>query len=179
MKHIIVLTSILFVSQTSQADHREHKAHEHGAAKLNIALDGNSLEIEIDSPAHDFVGFEHLPKSNAEKQAVQKAYDILVEPKNILNLPTAAECKTVKVNVTEGYVFAELIKHKNADTNKGHSDIGITYTLTCAKPENLKGTKVILLGKFKIMKKINIQTAINGQQSSEVQSEDQMPAPGL
>ena len=42
-------------------DHAEHAslgAHEHGVAQLNVALDGNTLEIELESPAMNLVGFE-------------------------------------------------------------------------------------------------------------------------
>ena len=35
------------------------EAHIHGLATLTLALEGNSLEIEFESPAANLVGFEH------------------------------------------------------------------------------------------------------------------------
>ena len=50
--------------------HEEHAsldAHEHGVASLNVALDGQTLEIQLQSPAMNLVGFEHEAKSEADK----------------------------------------------------------------------------------------------------------------
>ena len=41
-------------------------AHEHGVAKLNVVLDDNTLELELDSPAMNLVGFEHAASSDAD-----------------------------------------------------------------------------------------------------------------
>jgi Protein of unknown function (DUF2796) len=51
-----------------EAERREHGAHEHGVAELNLALDGKELWIEFSSPAVNLVGFEHTP-GNAEQNA--------------------------------------------------------------------------------------------------------------
>ena len=51
-------------------EHDEHAsldAHEHGSASLNIALEGNSLELELDSPAMNLLGFEHAAHSTADR----------------------------------------------------------------------------------------------------------------
>ena len=45
------------------ADEHDHEhgslgAHEHGVGRLNAALDGKTLELELESPAMNLVGFE-------------------------------------------------------------------------------------------------------------------------
>ena len=44
-----------------------HKAHVHGESRVKLALEGNVVEIEFESPAHDIVGFESMRRrpSNA------------------------------------------------------------------------------------------------------------------
>ena len=56
--------------------HEEHGSlgkHEHGVASLNVALDGQTLEIQLQSPAMNLVGFEHEAKSDADKAKVTAA----------------------------------------------------------------------------------------------------------
>jgi hypothetical protein len=48
-------------------------AHEHGVARLNLAVAGNSLTIELFSPAANIVGFEHHPRTQAQKDQVKEA----------------------------------------------------------------------------------------------------------
>ena len=49
------------------------KAHEHGAAKLNVSLEGQQLTIALESPLDGIVGFERAPKNAAEKAKVDAA----------------------------------------------------------------------------------------------------------
>ncbi len=41
------------------AEKRHAESHEHGAAELAIAVDGNQLIAEFTSPGMNIVGFEH------------------------------------------------------------------------------------------------------------------------
>ena len=54
-------------------------AHEHGVAKLNAVLDGNTLELELDSPAMNIVGFEHVASNDADKAKVAAARQQLAD----------------------------------------------------------------------------------------------------
>ena len=48
---------------------RELGAHEHGHSALNIAIEGDRVEMELMAPGADIVGFEHEVAS-ADDQAV-------------------------------------------------------------------------------------------------------------
>ena len=60
-------------SGTHAAETRHHEAHEHGVAHLNIAIEGNNVYIEFTSPAANIVGFEHHPRTQKQKDAVEDA----------------------------------------------------------------------------------------------------------
>ena len=67
--------------------HEEHAsldAHEHGVASLNVALDGQTLEIQLQSPAMNLVGFEHEAKSDADKAKVASEITKLAEDNDSL-----------------------------------------------------------------------------------------------
>ena len=46
-------------------------AHQHGVAQLEVAADGNSLTVTLDTPLDNLLGFERGPRTDAERKAVQ------------------------------------------------------------------------------------------------------------
>ncbi|MCT8162112.1 DUF2796 domain-containing protein [Pseudoruegeria sp. SHC-113] len=78
---------------------REMGAHEHGHGALNIAIEGNTLAIELEVPGFDIVGFEHAPESDADKAAVEEALAKLSEPLSLFVLPEAAGCQVSEMLV--------------------------------------------------------------------------------
>lgn len=158
-------------------DHAEHgslDAHEHGAAQLNVALDGKVLELQLESPAMNLVGFEHAAKSDADKAKVAAARSQLEQPQPLFGL-NAGDCKISKQEL-ESPLFAD-----HADTHKHehdhekshdseHSDIHAHYTLDCQKPEELKQLNLgELFKRFPATEKIQVQLiGPNGQQGLEL-----------
>ena len=56
---------------------RQHEAHEHGSARLNVALEGADLYVEFVSPAANIVGFEYEARTEEEKRTVHEALETL------------------------------------------------------------------------------------------------------
>ena len=61
-------------------ERRELGAHEHGHAKLNVAIDGSALALEIEAPGMDVLGFEHPAASEQDRAAVETARAVLADP---------------------------------------------------------------------------------------------------
>lgn len=147
-------------------------AHEHGVAKLNAVLDGNTLELELDSPAMNLVGFEHMASSDADKAKVAAVRQQLEQPLKLFALSSAAGCKEDQQEL-ESPLFGDAAKaDDDADEHeKGHvhSDINAHYQLTCANPENLAQIDLTPLYKaFPATQKINVQLiGPNGQKGVE------------
>lgn len=68
-------------------EHGSLGAHEHGVGRLNAALDGQTLELELESPAMNLVGFEHAATSDADKAKVAAARAQLEKPLALFSLP--------------------------------------------------------------------------------------------
>ena len=64
------------IALTADTKHREAGAHAHGHGKVNIAIEGQRLSIELEAPGADIVGFEHEAKTAAEKAAVKRQWPI-------------------------------------------------------------------------------------------------------
>nr|WP_314477849.1 DUF2796 domain-containing protein [uncultured Pseudomonas sp.] len=149
-------------------------AHEHGVAKLNVVLDGNALELELDSPAMNLVGFEHAASSDADKAKVAAVRQQLEKPLQLFSLPVAAGCKEDQQEL-ESPLFGDAPKadddgdeHEHEHGHQ-HSDIGAHYQLTCANPEKLAQVDLTPLFKaYPATQKINVQLiGPNGQKGVE------------
>ncbi|MET3678153.1 MULTISPECIES: DUF2796 domain-containing protein [unclassified Pseudomonas] len=145
-------------------------AHEHGVAKLNAVLDGNTLELELDSPAMNLVGFEHAANSDADKAKVAAVRQQLEQPLKLFGLPAAAGCKEDQQEL-ESPLFGDAPKaDDDGDEHEHqHSDIGAHYQLTCANPDKLTQVDLAPLFKaFPATQKINVQLiGPNGQKGME------------
>ncbi|MCO6058937.1 DUF2796 domain-containing protein [Pseudomonas sp. MOB-449] len=173
---LLALPFALLPLAAAQANEHEHDhgslgAHEHGVAQLNAALDGKTLELELESPAMNLVGFEHAAKSDADKARVAAARAGLEKPLELFALPAEAGCKVTDQEI-ESPLFGE--QHHADEHAKGHdkehSEVHARYQLECASPEALKVLDLGPLFKhFPATRKIQVQLiGPQGQQGAEL-----------
>lgn len=109
------------VAQPKQ-EKRSAGAHEHGAGKLAIAMEGLKGKLEWEIPMESLTGFEHQAKSVADKKKVADAQAaIRAKLGQMIQLPAAAGCT---VAVTE----VEVEQHGN------HSEMHTNGTIACRQP---------------------------------------------
>ncbi len=147
-------------------EHGSLGAHEHGVGRLNAVLDAKTLELELESPAMNLVGFEHLATTDADKAKVAAARKQLEQPLVLFNLPKAAGC-VVSSQELESPLFGDKPEddHDHATDGKGaaahdhdHSEIHAHYQFTCASPAALKNLDLANLFKtFPATQKIQVQ----------------------
>ncbi|WP_198919435.1 DUF2796 domain-containing protein [Pseudomonas chlororaphis] len=163
-------------------EHGSLGAHEHGVARLNAALDGQTLELELESPAMNLVGFEHAASTDADKAKVAAVRAQLEKPLALFSLPPAAGCVVAQQEL-ESPLFGDKPEdhdedHDDAKDANGHehhhehSEIHAHYQFTCATPGALKSLD--LAGVFKTFpatQKIQVQLiSPSGQQGVEATS---------
>lgn len=143
-------------------DHKQHTeqhsldAHVHGLATLNIALDGQQLELQLASPAMNIVGFEYQPSSAADHHAVAEAERKLKDAQALFTFTNAAHCSlssiTLDHDLTAEHEHAENTDHEHAAAHAhknedhhaeheqhehAHSDIQAHYIFNCRAAEKL------------------------------------------
>ncbi|UVK98217.1 DUF2796 domain-containing protein [Pseudomonas sp. B21-048] len=162
-------------------DHDEHgslSAHEHGVGRLNAALDGQTLELELESPAMNLVGFEHAASTDADKAKVATVRAQLEKPLVLFNLPKAAGC-VVATQELESPLFGDkpdADDHDEEDAKDGHehhqdhSEIHAHYQFSCSAPGALKTLDLAtIFNTFPATQKIQVQLiSPSGQQGVEV-----------
>ncbi len=182
MRPLLLAVALLPLAAQAQAhDEHEHGSlgkHEHGVAQLNAALDGKTLELELDSPAMNFVGFEHAATSDADKATVSAVQAQLKQPLQLLSLPASAQCSVQSVELSSP-LFGDAPKVEEHDHDDGdhdeheghqHADIHAHYQLTCAQPQDLAGLDFApLFKRFPATQKIQVQLiGPSGQQGAEL-----------
>ncbi|KJZ38767.1 MULTISPECIES: DUF2796 domain-containing protein [Pseudomonas] len=177
--------ALLPLAAAHAAEEHDHEhgslgAHEHGVARLNAALDGQTLELELESPAMNLVGFEHAAITDADKAKVAAARAQLEKPLALFNLPKAAGC-VVAMQELESPLFGDKPDadddHDEDETDKDghehhhdHSEIHAHYQFTCAAPGALKHLDLAtIFNTFPATQKIQVQLiSPSGQQGVEV-----------
>ena len=108
---LTAIGAVLIGSQALAAE-RELDAHQHGHGYLNIAIEGSTLYIELETPGADIVGFEHPARSDDDKAAIEDAKGRLSDPIGLFGIPAEASCTLVEVSVEPvGYGLGEDDDH--------------------------------------------------------------------
>ncbi len=131
---------------------QNHKAHVHGMAKLTIALETEkSGSVAIDVPAESFLGFEHHPKTSAEKKTLDGAFDKF---KNNVS-------SVVQFDPGLGCGFSDAkIDFEPAEpgaVESGHADLNASYSFHCAKELQGSSFHVLLMKLFPRVHQISVQ----------------------
>jgi hypothetical protein len=155
MRPTLLAFALALLPLTSHAATAEHAhahgslaPHEHGTARLDIALDGQTLAMNLDSPAVNLLGFEHAPASEADRAAIAKARAQLSAALQLFNLPSAAGCSIAQVDL-QSPLFGNAAPagaaagHDDEDDEDGdhhaHSDVDGHFQFQCEHPEALQG----------------------------------------
>lgn len=148
-------------------EHRQHGAHVHGIAALNLALEGQEVHLDLDSPAANIVGFEHAPSSDADHAALDKAVAMLKDGNQLFRFNSEAGCQMEKVAVTSPLLTDEHEEHEHEEHEGGdHADIEATYHFECEQPDKLTQLSVELFEAFPRTEKLNVQYVIESKQGA-------------
>jgi hypothetical protein len=123
MLRIFLISSLLFGSGAAvahEAKSRKHKAkhshgaHVHGVAQLAVAFDGAKGTLELRAPSESIYGFEHEPKDDKQKAALDGALAMLESHLEMMvQFPAGLSCKFTKEKLG---VERESPKSKHAET---------------------------------------------------------------
>ncbi len=177
----LALLPFAMAQAATEHDHdHEHSslgAHEHGVGRLDVVLEGTTLEFELDSPAMNIVGFEHQASSAEDKAKLVAAKDALLKPHALFSVPEAAQC-TVTSQTLESPLFGDKPDadhdHEGAASadhdEHEHSEIHGRYAFKCEVPAVLKKLDLSNIFKqFPATEKLNVQIiSPKGQSGAEV-----------
>mgnify|MGYP001017660721 FL=1 len=145
-------------------EHGSLGAHEHGVGRLNAVLEGQTLELELESPAMNLVGFEHTATTDADKAKVAAVRAQLEKPLALFSLAKAAGCEVASQKL-ESPLFGDKPEADDDhdedakdEHHHDHSEIHAHYSFTCATPGALKTLDLAnIFNTFPATQKIQVQ----------------------
>ncbi|MEW6205869.1 MAG: DUF2796 domain-containing protein [Pseudomonadota bacterium] len=142
--------------------HSRHNdaAHVHGAGELEVVLDGNGLFISLYSPLENVLGFEHSPKTDAEKVKARRVKSLL-QANGMFAFSPEAQCKRTSYklysDVLNPHSHGPGDDHQHHASEDGHADFRAAYEFECAEPAKLKVIDVRVFRQFSGFEKIEVQ----------------------
>jgi hypothetical protein len=162
-------------------------AHVHGLAVLEIAIDSETVQVNLITPLHNLVGFEHAPGNEKQRQAVKSMASKLRQAGNLFILAPAAQCRSTAVQLESSVLSPDLLMAvpsvgKRADTNAGgpgnaskteregpHGELEVTWQFQCSNPQALQGMDVKLFEAFPGLQRLDVRiTSPKGQASARL-----------
>ena len=167
---------MLSLGVVSLVEAHEPGAHVHGLATLEVAIDGAAVQINLDSPLDNLLGFERAPRNEKERQSVRAMAAKLHQAATLFVLTPAAQCRLESAEL-ESAVLAPSLLAPVADSGKGsdtakadapdaHAELAATWHFQCAVPQALQGVEVRLFQQFSGLKRIDAATVGPKGQSS-------------
>jgi len=95
-------------------------AHEHGVGRLDIAFEGNEVELELTVPGADAVGFEHAPSTDADRHAVEEAKKKLADGARLFLFPSAAKCRFEEAEIHAAQLDNDHDDHGDKHEHEKH-----------------------------------------------------------
>lgn len=146
---------------------RRHAAHLHSEARAFLAQDGNRIELQLQAPGANFAGFEHPPRTPAQRTTLDAALETL-RAGDWLRTSAGADCSIEELRVEapgfdieangnehhdhdhdhdhdhnhdpghkQDSVHGHDHEHENEHSESGHAEFHVTVKLDCTRPDRL------------------------------------------
>ena len=181
MRYILACGLAVAVTVAAHAVAAE-SAHVHGLGRLNIAIDGSRVYMALEAPGADLVGFEHAPRSGAEKDAVTAALAQLGEPMRLLRLDADADCRVIEKSAgieTETRQQDDQHDHDQHGSDDAHGSeeahraFTAEYVLECGHIDALRSIGFTYFEQFENARSIDIVLIDgSGQRRVEIDRSD-------
>lgn len=137
-----IIPAISFSQSTSSLKKQSH-SHQHGKGSLELTLEKNTLNGTLELPLEALLGFEHAPKTSAEKLAISTLEKNLASLHLWFTVSKNANCTESKTSFER-------------QTNSQHSDLLYTFSFICEKPEALQELHLLFLKEYKRVQEIQV-----------------------
>ena len=138
------------------------KGHSHGKANFDIALDANTVRIVSEIPLESVVGFERVPRNEADTAKVKAAAVLLRNADRLFTFSEGANCKSKQTELTSSALDGALLggtpkAAAAAPASDAHIDVDAVWVFQCDKPEALKSITINAFDDFKSLKVIQVK----------------------
>ena len=134
------------------------KAHQHGVAQLDVAVEPTRLSLVLETPLDSLLGFDRAPRSEAERAVVDQALARLRAAEQLFRIDSAAGCTLDKVVLVAPVLG---LGPAPAGADKGeHAELTGTFDFNCKAGGRARFVEVQLFDAFAPMKRIELQLVL-------------------
>lgn len=159
---------------SSHGAHDSHGAHVHGIAQLLLTREGPQLELILESPAANLIGFEHPPAGAEDREAINRAVASLRDSERLFTI-SGGDCTTTGVRITNPFEEDDHpehhAEHHHEDDDVGHTDrhteFHVSYQYACDEKAEVKQLKTGLLAVFPAIEQLDVQWITERGQGAE------------
>jgi hypothetical protein len=148
----IAIAAGLFAAGLAQAA----GAHEHGVARLDVAVDARRDSILLDTPLENLLGFEREPKTDAEREKVAAMVARLRAAQDLFRIDAGAGCTLSRVDLQSA---ALQLGRATAPSKEGHADLEATFDFNCTNGARAGFVEVGLFEAFPALNRLDLQLA--------------------
>ena len=158
----------IYAEETRQVD-----KHEHGVGELNIATEGDVIELEFMIPGADIVGFEYVAKSDADIASIRKALQTFESYENIFTLPTNSRCQLTEKQVALKEDEDEDEDDHDDHAEENHNEFYAKYSFECGDIKAINNVEFPYFSTFPNSGELEVQFISSiGSVSFEVEVEE-------
>ncbi len=152
-----VISAVFLLAFANATTANTNSAHVHGHAKLTIAIEQNSVDLNLIAPAESLLGFEHKATTSDELSQVATMKKRLSQHANIIRF-YGAGCQVKKFDI---------------DTNRddhahmqSHAEVTVNYQYHCVKAKRISSATVKLFEHFAALDKVEVMWLNSSKQGS-------------
>lgn len=129
--------------------------HEHGVARLDVAVEAGRVSFSLETPLDNLLGFEHAPRTDAERAKAAAAVARLRDAAALFRIDAAAACTRGKVELVSSALG--LGPAAAAAGKEGHADLDAQFDFACTAGARAGFVEVGLFDAFPSLKRIDLQ----------------------
>lgn len=129
--------------------------HQHGVVQLDIAVDANRITVQLSSPLDNLLGFEHAPRSDAERRRVASMLAALRG--TLFTIDPAGACRPAAVQLDSAAL--QLGRPDPAEQQAGHADLDASFEFECSTAARAGFVDTALFERFAGIRRLDVQLA--------------------
>ncbi|MGM0953016.1 MAG: ZrgA family zinc uptake protein [Pseudomonadota bacterium] len=130
-------------------------SHQHGHARLQMAIEGERIDVLLLSPAANLVGFEHAPETDEQHEKVAEL-DAWASQTPLINTAPGT-CTVNQADVHDTWPAGDEHDHGHDHQQEGHADIEISQTLACPGLSSGDELETTVMVRFPAMEQLDVQ----------------------
>lgn len=133
-------------------------AHQHGVARLDVAVEANRITLYLDTPLDNLLGFERAPRSDAERERADAAVARLKAADRLFRIDGKAGCTLAAVELSSAALG--LGGAGAAAEKEGHADLEGRFEFRCTAGARAGFVEVGLFEAFAPLKRVELQLTL-------------------